>query len=56
MLKKEGKGSRCKASEILADGEIEQFCDTGALGCNCPDVLQNTTWFLLCVSYGYGRL
>ncbi len=40
MLKKEGKGSRCKASEILTDGEIEQFCDTGALGCSCPDVLQ----------------
>ncbi len=52
MLKKEGKGSRSKASESLGDDEMQQLWENGALGCSGPEVLQNTIWFLLCVHMG----
>ncbi len=39
MLKKEGKGSRSKASESLGDDEIQQLWENGALGCSGPETL-----------------
>jgi len=51
MLKKQGKESRSRASEALGE-EIDQLWDTGTLGCNSPEVLQNTILFLLYVHMG----
>ncbi len=45
--------SKSKASEHLADGEIDQLYANGVLGCGDSEVLQSTIFFPCMCIYGY---
>ena len=51
-LKKEGKGNRSKAADPLEKEDFEQLWESGALGEDDPETLQNSVWLMLCMHMG----
>ena len=51
-LKKSGKGNKSKAADPLATHDFEQLWESGELGENNPESLQNTIWLMLCMHMG----
>ena len=53
QLRKQGKGNKPNATEVLTNEDVERIFDENQFGIHDPDVLSRTMWFLLTLHFGH---